>query len=253
MNAFYELTVKSPKEIEIMRLGGEKLRSIKTSLKEKIKEGVRASEIEKLADDLIKKAKGQPSFKMVPNYHWSTCVNVNAGVVHGIPKESLVFQKGDLVSVDVGLYYRGFHTDTSFSKGICPDKKTAHFLETGKLALKRAVSKVVNCGRIFDLSREIETTIVQAGYFPVKALVGHGVGVFLHEEPQIPCFTQGLREESVEIKEGMVLAIEVMYTDRETELGVEKDGWTISARNAKISALFEETVAVTPDGPLVLT
>jgi len=247
-----KIFVKSPGGIQKMAEGGKKLAKIKKSLKKAVCLGATAGEIEELAVRLIEKEGGKPSFMMVPNYQWATCVNVNEGLVHGIPKPEIVFKKGDVVSVDVGLFYQGFHTDTSFSLGLAAES-ARKFLACGEEALKKAIKAARAGNYIFDISRAIEETLLAGGYRPVRALVGHGVGRHLHEGPQIPCFTNGRREESPRIVPGMVLAIEVMSTQGSDEVEVGGDGWTISMRDGKISALFEETVAVTSHGPLVLT
>lgn len=248
------IKIKTSEEIKIMIEGGKKLAEVKKRLMDKVKEGVGADEIETLATKLILEAKAKPSFKMVPNYNWSTCVNVNEGIVHGIPKETIIFRKGDIVSVDVGLYYKGFHTDTSDSAGIELDEEKQNFFNTGKKALTNAIDEVKIGNRIYDISKAIESTIVGGGYSPVRALVGHGVGHDLHEEPQIPCFTDPrFIKSSPNLVEGMVIAIEVMYSKGSGEVGIEEDGWTISSSDGTITALFEDTVAVTKKGPLVLT
>lgn len=244
---------KNSREIKVMAEGGRKLASIKKRLLAEVKEGVRASEIEELADSMIKKEGGKASFKMVPGYKWATCVNVNEGVVHGIPKKEIIFRKGDLVSVDVGFFHKGYHTDTSFSVGISPDFEMEKFISAGRRALDAAISQVKIGNRIYDISKAIETSLNSQNYVPVKALVGHGIGEDLHEDPQIPCFTNGERGKSLEISEGGVFAIEVMYSKGTGNVGISKDGWTISTTDGKISGLFEDTVAVTKEGPLVLT
>jgi len=239
--------------MKIMAEGGKKLLKVKKALTEKVQVGVSAAEVEDLADKLIKKSGGKASFKMVPKYSWATCVNVNSGVVHGIPHKHIKFKKGDVVSIDVGMFYKGFHTDTSFSIGLEVDKKTNKLLETGKHALNEAIKESVAGNRVYDISKTIQGIVENGGYQPIKALVGHGVGKDLHEGPQIPCFVMGGREETSEIREGMVFAIEVMYTMGNPKIQIDEDGWTISTRDGKISALFEETVAVTKNGPIVLT
>lgn len=248
-----KINTKSIAEIKKMKEGGKKLAKIKEKIARAIKENARASDIEDVADSLISKAGGKPSFKMVSGYHWATCINVNDGVVHGIPKKEIVFAKGDVVSVDLGMYYKGFHTDTSFSLGIDLEKNLIAFLDTGKRALKKAIRKARVGGKVYDISKEIETEIKKEGYKPIKALVGHGIGRHLHEDPQIPCFVEGERGDSPDIPEGAVFAIEVMYTQGSGDVVVGQDGWTITTHDGKISALFEETVAVTRSGPLVLT
>jgi methionyl aminopeptidase len=248
-----KITIKSESDIKKMAEGGKKLYEIKKALVEKIEIGISASEIEKLADMLIKKSGGKASFKMVPRYSWSTCINVNSGVVHGIPHKHLKFRKGDIVSIDVGFFYKGFHTDTSITIGLGVDKKKQKFLEAGKRALNGAINEAVVGNRIYDISKVIQNYLEGSGYQPIQALVGHGVGKELHEGPQIPCFVVGSRKETPEIYEGMVFAIEVMYTMGDPKIKIDKDGWTISTRDGKISALFEETVAVTKERPIVLT
>jgi methionyl aminopeptidase len=247
------ISIKSDEDIKKMIEGGKHLHRIKDELKKIIRVGGNAAEVEKLSFDLIEKTGGKASFKMVPGYFWSTCVNVNDGIVHGIPRKNLVFHKGDLVSVDDGLYYKGFHTDSSFSVALDPSPETAKFLKAGEIALRKSIEAVKVGGRIWDISKAMEGVIVGSGYSPIRALVGHGVGKELHEEPAIPCFTEGRREDTSEIKEGMVLAIEVMYAAGKPDLALENDEWTIVSADGKITALFEETVVATKGGPIVLT
>ena len=248
------IDLKTGDEIKIMAEGGKKLAGIKKKLMKEIKEGVSADDIETLATRLILEAGCKPSFKMVPNYKWSTCVNVNQGVVHGIPKRKIIFKKGDTVSVDIGVYYKGFHTDTSFTLGIDLDISGRKFLDAGKKALSTAIEKARTGNKIYDISLAIESVLKKAGYTPIRALVGHGVGRSLHEEPQIPCFTDPKHLLiSPRIVEGMVLAVEVMYSTGSGDVSVDEDGWTISSSDGTITALFEDTVAVTKRGPLVLT
>lgn len=248
-----KVKVKTQDQIKIMAEGGRKLRKIKGELKKIAVEGKNAKDIEDLANNLIKKERAKSSFKMVKDYKWATCVNVNDGVVHGIPKESVVFRKGDVVSIDVGLFYKGYHTDTSLTVAIEGNKQTKAFLATGKKALNQAIKKAVAGGRIYDLSLAMQNVIEKAGYTPIKALVGHGIGKSLHEAPHIPCFVSGVRHDSIEIPVGAVLAIEAMYVRGRSDVEIESDGWTIKTKDGKIAGLFEETVAVTKNGPIVLT
>jgi len=235
-----------------MSEGGRKLAEVKARLKEKIDVGVSAMEIEDLAVKLIEKEGGESSFKMVPNYEWATCVNLNEGVVHGIPKQEMVFENGDIVSVDVGIYYKGFHTDTSFSVSV-KDDKHEKFLNVGKEALEKAIKQAKPGNRVYDISETIEKVLKKGNCLPIKVLVGHGIGKELHEEPQIPCFVNGKREDYPLIPEGAALAIEIMYTKGDGNVRVATDGWTIETRDGKISALFEETVVVTKKGPIIIT
>jgi methionyl aminopeptidase len=247
------IILKTPPEIKKMEEGGKKLANVKKQLMLKVGEGVSAAEIEDLADKLIKKEGGEPSFKMVPGYHWATCVNVNEGIVHGIPKKEIVFKKGDIVSVDLGIKYQGFHTDTSFSVAISPTEEVKKFLRAGEEALQAAIKKARPGNRIYDISEAIEKTLKKYDLNPVKVLVGHGIGRDLHEAPQIPGFTKNKREQTPRIEKGAVFAIEVIYTKGSPEISLDEDGWTIKAKDGKITGLFEETVAITSNGPIVLT
>ncbi|OGM74614.1 type I methionyl aminopeptidase [Candidatus Woesebacteria bacterium RIFCSPLOWO2_12_FULL_42_8] len=249
-----KVNVKTVADIEKMRQGGKKLAEIRRSLESAIKPGIAASEIDALADKLIEKAGCKPSFKMVSGYCWSTCVNVNEGVVHVIPKKEIVFADGDLVSVDVGVYYRGYHTDTSTSV-IAGKAKNGQlsFLATGRNALKKGILAARIGNKVGDISEAIESSLKKANLSPIRALVGHGIGKELHEAPYIPCFVSNSLDESLKIKEGWTLAIEVMYTQGKPDLVLEEDNWTIRTKDAKISGLFEETVAVIQNGPIILT
>lgn len=244
--------LKTTDEIKLMAEGGRKLARVKNGLRDAVRAGVSAKDIEELAQALIKKEGAKPSFMMVPDYYWATCVNVNDGIVHGIPSKDLVFGENDLVSVDVGVFYKGFHTDTSFSLYLGQDREIKKFVEVGKKSLNAAISKAKVGKRLGDISQSIEDNLKMGGCNPVRALVGHGIGRDLHEDPMIPCFS-GYPGDNLPLKEGMALAIEVMYTLGRGEVKTDSDGWTIRTKDGKISALFEETVAVVKDGPFVLT
>ena len=247
------INIKSPDELKIMEEGGKKLSFIKHSLMDMVDVGVKASDLEKLAVNLIEKTGGKASFKMVPGYSWATCINVNAGLVHGIPHKSIVFKKGDVVSGDMGLYYKGFHTDTSFTVAISPSLEVKKFLNVGKKAFVAASLAAKPGNRIYDISEKMEDTITLFGYTPVRDLVGHGIGKDLHEAPAIPCFTERPREKSALIEPGMAIAIEVMYAMGGYLVITEKDGWTIGMEDGKISALFEDTVIVAQKGSRIIT
>jgi methionyl aminopeptidase len=248
-----KVNVKTPAEVAIMAEGGKKLSTVKNQLMSMVKVGVSADEIEKAATQGIIDQGGSPSFKMVPGYSWSTCINVNDGIVHGIPHKSIVFAKGDMVSVDLGMFYKGFHTDTSFSVYLGDDSRVREMYKVGQKALKNAIDEARVGNKLGDISYAIEKALRSAKLNPVEALVGHGVGRNLHEYPPIPCFVSGATSESIDIEAGFVLAIEVMYTLGKPDLVTDSDGWTIRTKDGKISALFEETVAVTATGPFVLT
>lgn len=248
------IDAKSKEELEVMIEGGRRLSLIKRRLMKMVKEGVNAFQIEAKATELIKKMNGEPSFKSVPGYNFATCVNVNEGVVHGIPRKDVVFKNNDVVSVDIGFFYQGFHTDTSFSVVVgFPSPSLNHFLEAGKKALKKAIENVQVGRSLYYVSLSIEKTLSSYGYTPIRDLVGHGIGKKLHEYPEIPGFVYGDKRDWPTIPMNSTLAIEVIYTMGDYPVKTLNDGWTIVTRDGKIAAVFEETVAATQNGPIVLT
>ncbi|MBI2268074.1 MAG: type I methionyl aminopeptidase [Candidatus Blackburnbacteria bacterium] len=244
---------KTLEEIEIVREGGQRLARIKDELRQMVCPSVTPIEIERRAECLILEAGGQPSFKMVRGYRWATCININEGVVHGIPGK-VPFKEGDIVTVDVGIFYKGFHSDSAFTLVVGqPSKERQSFLGAGKEALRRSIKEAKQGNRIADISRTIQEVLEKRGYSPVYELTGHGIGRQLHEDPQIPCFLEGDPCRSPLIPEGAVLAIEVIYTQGSPRLVLSDDGWTISTKDGKIGAVFEETVAVVHGQPQILT
>lgn len=234
-----------------MTEGGEILRAIKLNLIAAARPGATGLDLENLAQKLIKRAGAEASFAKVPGYRWATCINVNEVVVHGIPNQTK-FKKGDYVGIDVGVYYKGFHTDTSTS--VIIDQPEDKFLQIGRQALTQAIQAVKPGRRIADVSIAMEKVVKDAGYSPVRALTGHGIGKQLHEEPAIPCFTVGRYDNSPILIPGMVLAIEIMYNAGSSDVAYKnEDGWTVVTADGKISGLFEDTIAVTKNGYQILT
>lgn len=247
------IDLKTPGEIAVMCEGGKKLGNILESLLGYSAPGVILTDIEKRANELIAKTGAVASFATVPGYRWATCLNVNEVVVHGIPTE-YVLKDGDILTIDIGLLYKGFHTDTAGTKIIGSSKKNEEFLRIGKLALERAIAQVAVGNRIGHISKVVQETIESAGYSVVKSLVGHGVGRQLHEEPQVPNYLRGAVENTLELKEGMTIAIEPIYAMGRGEIVYENDdGWTLTTRDRSLASVFEHSIAITGDGPIVLT
>src|SRR3989344_1178088 len=155
------INIKVEEDINKMKEGGRRLGLVKNKLKEAIRPGVSAMEIENLAVKLIESQRARPSFKMVKGYRWATCININDGLVHGIPKQETIFKKGDVVSVDVGAFYEGFHTDTSFSVEIEGSPDVKKFLGAGEAALEAAIESAQPGRRIYDISAAIETSLLK--------------------------------------------------------------------------------------------
>ena len=184
-------------------------------------------------------------------------MSTNDVVVHGIPG-SYQFKEGDVVGVDCGVFYKGFHTDMSDSVRIKvtgeKEKTEADiFLETGKHALDEAVKMAVLGNRIGHISQTIQRIVEGRGYSVVRNLIGHGVGRELHEEPEVPGYLARKLEKTMLLREGMTIAIEVIYNMGTKEVMLDRDGWTIRSADGSLAGLYERTVAITKDGPLMLT
>lgn len=254
MQKFLSTLDPNMKKLQAMREGGQKLGDLTAALYDFVKVGVSPREVESEAQRLIRQAGGEPSFAKVPRYHWATCININEGVVHGIPESTVPFKSGDMVMVDVGIFYNGFHTDNAFTKVVgetSPEK--VRFLQAGKEGLANAIAAVKPGAHIGELSQAMERAVTRHGFSPAKGLTGHGVGKTLHEEPMIPCLVDKPISRTPQLKVGQTIAIEIIYTQGSPDLQIEDDGWTIITRDGKLAAVFEETVEVTDDGHSILT
>lgn len=245
---------KGNNKIQVMIEGGKKLGKILDTLLNFAKPGVSLIEIDKFAEKLIIDNDGTPSFKSVKDYKYATCLCLNDIVVHGIPT-NYKLKEGDILGIDVGFYYKGFHTDAAWTipiGSVSPEIKK--FLQTGKLALSKAIEKATFGNRVWDISKAIEDVLKTAGFSPVRQLVGHGVGKSLHEVPQIPCFARGKRENSPKLYESQTLAIEIIYNMGSFPVVYKNDdGWSIKTEDNSLSSLFEHTILIRKDRPLVLT
>lgn len=237
-----------------MTIGGAMLGRVRAALYEYTQIGVSPSEIEARARKLIKAEGAELSFTKVPGYSWATCINLNDGVVHGIPTSTVPLNDGDLVTVDVGVYYKGYHTDAAFTKVVgTASPSQVKFLKAGMEGLKNAIAAVKPGNFIGDISAAMDTAVKKYGYRCTKELTGHGVGRELHEEPMISNVVVGPREKTPRIEVGSTLAIEIIYVEGSPALVMEDDNWTISTKDGKMAAVHEETVVVTDDGCSILT
>lgn len=243
------INYKTLEEIEIMKIGGKiSANALKIAL-DMADEGVSLKEIDKEVENFILKNKAKPSFKTVEGYHYSTCININDGLVHGIPNQYRI-KRGDLVKIDLGVLYEGFHTDTSGTKEIGTNKE-AKFLEAGQICLENAIKKCQVGNKLGDISHEMQVAIESRGYSVSRSLVGHGIGRTLHEDPLVPPY--GKAGTGITLKEGLVLAIEIIYQKGSHHLKTLEDGWTISTKDGSLGGLWEHTVAITRKGPVILT
>lgn len=237
-----------------MREGGRITAQALQAVLQKAKPGVSLLDLEEIAQGEIRSPGGEPAFARVKGYRFATCLNVNEGVVHGIPTDREL-EEGDLLSVDLGTFYRGFNTDASWTVYVGDRQRASaaklKFLAAGERALEKAISAAVEGNSVNDISAAMQKVLEESGYHPAETLVGHGVGRELHEDPQIPCLV--LQEQSPKLSSGMVLAIEVIYTEGNPDLVLAKDGWTLATCDGGLSGLFEQTVAITERGPEILT
>ena len=234
-----------------MKEGVKRLRRTLRRVLNKAKPGIRLSQLDKLAESLIEKQKGLPSFKMVPGYKWATCININQGVVHGIP-DNYRLKENDVISIDMGMKFGGLNVDEAWTVLVNSEQSTVNsqkikeFLAAGVKALKEAI-KVAKAGnRVGHISLAIEKEIKKSGFSPIQALTGHGGGRKLHEEPKIPCYLQEKIVVTPLLKPGMTLAIEVIYSKGRPELILKNDDWTLETADGSLAALFEKTVFVPP-------
>lgn len=249
---------KTVEELEIMRAGGKKLGIILDTLLQAAQPGVVLTELEQIAQDLIKHSGGTPSFMTVEDYRWATCLCVNESVVHGIPT-AYALKEGDVLTIDIGILYQGLHTDTAWTKIITDDKapvdpEKVRLLEIGKVALAKSLQRAKHGNRIGHISEIIQQTVEGAGFSIIKSLVGHGVGYELHEDPQIPGYVRGSIANTPKLERGMTIAVEIIYAAGNGAIVYENnDGWTLSTKDRSLSSVFEHTIAITDGEPEILT
>ncbi len=241
------------RKIAAMRTGGAHLRRIKKELEMYSEVGRSFMEIEKEAVRLIHACGADSNFDKVPGYHWATCINKNEGIVHGIPRDDIFVEDGDLISIDLGLLWDGWNLDTSISFLAGTSSEAArYFLHAGEKALEKAINTARVGKTIYDISHQIEKSIVRAGFDPTWQLTGHYIGRELHEDPYIPCVADKHDHKHV-IKLHDTMAIEVMYAQGSCELQEAEDGWTYETVDGSLTGLFENTILITENGPEILT
>ncbi len=243
--------IKTEKEINIMKKSGQICALALKKVLEHVKPGVSCLSLDIIAREEIEKRGATSSFMTVEDYKHTICTTINEQVVHGIPTARKL-EEGDILSIDIGALYKGYHSDQAITVPVGKiSKDTQTFIDIGQQTLKKALKKVEVGNKIGDISASIQEGIENAGYSIVKSLTGHGVGVGLHEDPMIPGY--GKKGTGPVIKENMTLAVEVIYTKGSGEVGVERDNWTITSADGSLGGLFEQTIAVKRSGPIVLT
>ena len=246
------VSIKSEREIELMRQAGKILAKVHEELGQAIKPGISTWEINQLGEKLIRQYDCTPNFLNYHGYPASVCVSVNEEVVHGIPKKDVILKEGDIVSLDAGLIYKGYHSDaarTHFVGQVSPEVKK--LVEETRNSFFEGIKMAKAGNHLYDISNAIDAYISQFGYGIVRDLVGHGIGTELHEDPQIPNFRQSRR--GLKLQPGMTLAIEPMINMGRADVDWMDDDWTVVAQDRLPSAHYENTILITDGEPEILT
>lgn len=244
---------KTPEEISSIRESGKMLGHVLEILKKSIQPGISTKGLAIIAQNELAKIGGEPAFLGYQGFPDVACVSINEEVVHGIPSPDRVVSSGDIVSVDFGVVYRGMITDAAFSVIAGAPKSREHLklLETTKKSLLQGVKSVKNNAMTGDIGYSIEQVLSKKNYGIVRDLVGHGVGHYLHEEPNIPNY--GKRGKGFCLQTGMTIAVEPMSTLGSPSVYIRPDGWTVATQDGSLSAHFEHTILVTENGYEILT
>jgi methionyl aminopeptidase len=246
------IVCRSVQEIDAMRRPNQLVARILAELAAAVAPGVTTEDLDALAEQRAREAGAEPAFKGYRGFPATLCVSVNDEVVHGIPSAKRVLVSGDIISIDMGVKLGGFYGDSAVTVpvGNVP-RGVTKLLDVTRQSLEKAIQQVQVGGRVSDIGHAVQTWVEAHGFSVVREFVGHGIGQSLHEEPQIPNYGKPGRGPT--LAEGMVLAIEPMVAMGRPETKVLKDGWTAVTRDGSLAAHFEHTVAVTKNGPLILT
>lgn len=246
------IQIKNPEQIVIMKEAGRITAEALLIAQENVREGISTWQLDKLIREHIEKSGARPSFLHYGGFPASACISINDEVIHGIPSKSRILKEGDIVKVDVGAFYKGFHGDSARTFPVGKVSEEAKkLIEVTEQSFFEAIKMLRVGNRIGDVGHAVDSYVKQYGFSTVKKYIGHGVGHELHEQPDVPNF--GTPGRGVRICTGMTVAIEPMInvgSDAVRELG---DGWTVKTADGKLSAHYENTVAVLPDDVLILT
>ena len=247
------IQLKSAREIELMSQGGKILGETLAKLRAAVRPGISTAELDHIAETFIRSHDGAtPAFKGLYGFPGSICTSINEEIVHGIPTKKRVLREGDIISIDVGVGYKGFFTDSAITVAVGPvDDTTKRLLDVTARALEAGIAAAHVGNHIGDIGAAVQAVVEDAGFSVVRDLVGHGIGVEFHEEPQVPNYGKPKRREK--LVPGLTLAIEPMVNAGGPGTRTLSDRWTIVTADGSRSAHFEHTVAVTEDGPKVLT
>ena len=245
------ITIKSKREIELLKNAGNIVYQTHQYLKPYIKEGITTKELDKLAEDFIRSKDATPSFKGYEGFPSTLCTSINSEVVHGFPSDRKL-KNGDIISIDIGACYKGYHGDSAWTYTVGEvDEKTKQLLEDTEKSLFVGLEQVKSGNRIGDIGYAIEQYARKHNLGVVRELCGHGVGTSVHEDPEVPNY--GIPNTGPRLKEGMVIAVEPMLTLGSPKVFLHDNDWTVGTQDGSLSAHFEHTVVVTKDGYQILT
>lgn len=245
------ITIKSEREIELLKIAGNIVYQTHQYLKPYIKEGITTKELDKLAEDFIRSKDATPSFKGYEGFPSTLCTSINSEVVHGFPSDRKL-KNGDIISIDIGACYKGYHGDSAWTYTVGEvDEKTKQLLEDTEKSLFVGLEQVKSGNRIGDIGYAIEQYARKHNLGVVRELCGHGVGTSVHEDPEVPNY--GIPNTGPRLKEGMVIAVEPMLTLGSPKVFLHDNDWTVDTQDGSLSAHFEHTVVVTKDGYQILT
>ncbi len=246
------IVLKTGRELKVMR---EACRISAEALKlagSAVEPGVTTAELDKIAEKYILSQGAKPNFKNYHGYPATACISINNEVIHGIPSKKRVIQAGDIVSIDLGALYEGYHGDNAATFA-CGDvsEEAKRLMDTTRESLYEGIAAAVSGGRLGDIGAAIQQYVEKRGYSVVRQFVGHGIGTQLHEAPEVPNF--GTHGRGIRLMPGMTLAIEPMINMGHYDVKVMPDGWTVLTKDGSLSAHFEHTIVITPDGPQIMT
>lgn len=246
------VTIKSAREIDLMREAGRLLAIVHDELGKAIHPGMSTKDIDRLGEDLIRSFDCVPNFLNYNGYPASICVSVNDEVVHGIPRDDRILKEGDIVSLDAGLIYKGYHSDAARTYAVGQISLEAEKLITvTKQSFFEGIKMAKAGNHLYDISNAVDAYVTSYGYGIVKALVGHGIGTKLHEDPQIPNFAQ--KRKGLRLQPGMTLAVEPMINMGTGDVVWLDDKWTVVTADNAYSAHYENTILITDGEPEILT
>jgi methionyl aminopeptidase len=247
------IQLKSQREIEIMARGGKILAETVKLMERSVKPGMTTADLDAIADEFIRSHPGaKPSFKGLYNFPASICSSINHEIVHGIPSKKRVLYEGDVLSIDVGVQYEGYHTDSATTVAVgSVNDESRQLLQVTRDALDAGVAVAKPGNHLGDIGAAIQAVVEAAGFSVVRDLVGHGIGTGFHEEPQVPNY--GKPNRGIRLVPGLTIAIEPMVNVGKPGIRTMPDKWTVVTVDGKRSAHFEHTVAITEDGPRILT